>query len=182
MDGMTAPVEGDGSTSREAVDALYRLAYDELRRLAAAIRRTDPNAVLSTRTLVHETWLRLADSPEFRYLDQKHLRNIVARTMRQVLVDSARYRKAAKRSGTHVDADDTIPTSDQSADELLAIHDALTRLESLDAEQAGIVEEHFFGDRSFAEIAERRGISEATVRRRWKAASALLQVWLDGAS
>jgi RNA polymerase sigma factor (TIGR02999 family) len=171
----------DGCASpaaRIAVDELYRVAYEELTRRAAAVRRADPFAVVSTRTLVHETWLKLSASAKFRFDSQAHLWNIVTGAMRQVLVDSARHRRAAKRDGLVVPVDDSLPIPCEPTDRILAVHDALTRLEQLDADQAWIVEARFFGGLGFTEIAELLGISESTVRRRWEAARALLKVWL----
>jgi len=163
-----------GDDARAAVDELYRVAYDELKSVAAAIRRGDPYAVISTKTLVHEAWIRLAASPEFRFESRAHLRNIVIRKMRQILVDSARRRRAGKRAGIMVTADESIPLPADPVDRILAIDDVLRHLEELDALKARIVEARFFAELSFAEIAADLGISESGVRRHWKAARSQL--------
>ena len=168
----------DQGDARAAMDELYEVAYTELKSIAAAIRRGDPFAAVSTKTLVHEAWIRLAASPRFEFASEAHLRNIVIRKMRQVLVDSARRRRAAKRDAIIVTAEDSIPLPADPADRILAIDDALGRLQQLDPEQARIVETRFFGGLSFGEIAQDLGVSESTVRRKWRAARLLLEVWL----
>ena len=173
------PTKSASRAPREAIDELYQVAYAELRRRAASIRRADPFAAISTRTLVHETWLRLAASSTIQFVDQKHLVHIVVNAMRHVLVDNARRRRAAKRQGIMVEADDSISLTSASADQILSIEDALSRLEALDGAQARIVQDHFFGGFTFAEIATDLGVSESTVRRKWKDASLLLRVWLE---
>jgi RNA polymerase sigma factor (TIGR02999 family) len=169
----------ESGSARVAIDALYEIAYDELKAIAAAMRRGDPFAAISTRTLVHEAWMRLAASPQFQYVNAAHLRNIVIRKMRQVLVDSARRRRAAKRDGIVVTVDDaSLGLPEEPGERILAIDEALRRLEQLDAGQARIVEARFIGGLSFAEIAADEGVSESTIRRSWKAAKLLLEVWL----
>lgn len=170
--------ESQGLPARAAVDELYRIAYDELRHRAAAIRRGDPFADVSTKTLIHESWLKLAASPEFGIHSPLHLWNIVTGAMRQVLVDAARRRRAGKREGLTVPLDDSLPLVCEPSERVLHMHEVLTRLERLDAEQAWIVEARFFGGLGFAEIAQLLGSSESTVRRRWDSARALLRMWL----
>ena len=165
--------------AHEGVDDLYRRAYDELTRLAAAVRASDHFATISTRTLVHETWLKFAHTGDPRFVSDAHLRWIVIRAMRQVLVDSARQRRAVKRRAVVVPLDDDIPLTDSPVSTLLAIHDVLDQLARLDPTQAHIVEARFFGDLGFDEIAEMLGMSESTVRRKWATAVVALKAWLD---
>src|SRR5689334_292635 len=80
-------------------DHLFSAAYDELRRLAASVRRDDPSRTLSPTALVNEAWLKLASSPEFVATSAAHFKRIAARAMRQVLVEAARRRSARKRGG-----------------------------------------------------------------------------------
>lgn len=170
---------GDARDGSRPVDDLYTLAYDELRRRASAVRRGDPFATISTRTLVHETWLKFSKSTTIRFEDEKHLVDIVVRAMRQVLVDFARYRRAGRRTGIVVPIDDTIPLASDPADDTLAIDEALTNLEALDPELSGIVQMRYFGGFSIVEIAEYRGLSESTVRRKCEVALARLKVSLE---
>jgi len=167
------------STPSRPVDELYALAYDELRRRASAVRRGDPFATISTRTLVHETWFKFSGTSTPRFQNEKHLVEIVVRAMRQVLVDLARYRRAARRSGVVVSIDEMMSLPSRAASDTLAIDHALSELEQLDPELADIVQMHYFGGFSLEEIAEQRGLSEATVRRRCKAALARLKVSLE---
>src|SRR2546425_10231201 len=92
VDGLPAGVQG-----REALDRLFSLTYEELRRLASLVRRGDPSQTMNTTALVHEAWLKLARSPEFASMSALHFKRIAARAMRQVLVEAARRRKAEKR-------------------------------------------------------------------------------------
>jgi RNA polymerase sigma factor (TIGR02999 family) len=84
---------------RRALDELFSAAYDELRRLAASVRRSDPRATLSPTALVNEAWLKLAASPQLAHTSRPHFKRIAARAMRQVLVEAARRRRAEKRGG-----------------------------------------------------------------------------------
>jgi RNA polymerase sigma factor (TIGR02999 family) len=172
------PDDASAAGSPGLIDGYYQHAYDELRRIAAAVRRGDPFASISTRTIVHEAWLKLSSSVTLHAEDERHLRNVVVRAMRQVMVDSARYRRAAKRAGVEVPIDAELPLPVDPEERVLAIDDALGRLESLDPALGQVVQARFFGGFTFAEIAEHRGVSESTVWRQWNAARALLAVWL----
>lgn len=165
--------------SARPVDELYALAYAELRRRASLVRRREPFAAISTGSLVHETWFKFSSSATPRFQDEKHLVEIVVRAMRQVLVDVARYRGAARRTGIEIQVDDTIPLPHKSAADTLAIDDALSRLEELDPELADIVQLRYFGGFSMREIAEQRGQSESKVRRKCAVALARLKVSLE---
>jgi RNA polymerase sigma factor (TIGR02999 family) len=179
--------------NREAFDRAYALLYDELSALARAQRgRWRGNETLSTTVLVHEAYLKLAgatgrDTDDPRWQDRRHFFALAAQVMRQVLVNYAEGQRAAKRGGdrtkvpfealelmppmpvTGVDASDTV-----EADRILALHEALGRLAALDMRQARIVECRFFAGLSIPETAEALGISPATVKRDWQAASAWL--------
>ncbi|MFI5242647.1 MAG: ECF-type sigma factor, partial [Gemmatimonadales bacterium] len=85
--------------SREELDHLFSVAYEELRRLASTVRRSDPGATLTPSTLVNEAWLKLANSPPLGSTSRTHFKRIAARAMRQVLIESARRRAATKRGG-----------------------------------------------------------------------------------
>src|SRR5258708_39906157 len=84
---------------RRALDDLFSLTYEELRRLAACVRRGDPSATLSPTVLVNEAWLKLANSPELGSSSPLHFKRIAARAMRQLLIEAARRRGASKRGG-----------------------------------------------------------------------------------
>ena len=166
------------SGDRGALDDLFSAAYEELRRLAATVRRNDPAATLSPTALVNEAWLKLADSPAVARTSPLHFKRIAARAMRQVLVESARRRDADKRGGgaAVVTFDDAMSTvsSVTTADEVLGLDAALEALALIEPRQALMVESRFFGGLDVAETAELLGVSEATVLRDWRAAKAWL--------
>jgi len=165
------PESGD----RRALDGLFSAAYEELRRLAATVRRNDPAATLSPTALVNEAWLKLADSPAVARTSPLHFKRIAARAMRQVLVESARRRNADKRGGgaAVVTFDDAM-SSVTTADDVLGLDAALEALALIEPRQALMVESRFFGGLDVAETAELLGVSEATVLRDWRAAKAWL--------
>jgi len=163
-----------------ALDDLYSLVYEELRRLASFVRRNEVSATLSTTALVHEAWLKLKDSPPVASNSLSHFKAIAARAMRQVLVDEARRRNARKRGGAGEAVfvrfgDSTEPTA-SCDEELLALDAALQELERLNPRQAQMVANRFFGGLTAAEISEQLGVSESVIDRDWRAAKA----WLAG--
>jgi RNA polymerase sigma factor (TIGR02999 family) len=169
------PVTSDAG-ERRALDDLFSAAYEELRRLAASVRRDDPSATLSPTALVNEAWLKLADSPAVARTSPLHFKRIAARAMRQVLVEAARRRHADKRGGgvavvTFDDAMSTVST----ADDVLGLDAALDALAQIEPRQALMVESRFFGGLDVAETAQLLDISEATVLRDWRAAKAWLK-------
>jgi RNA polymerase sigma factor (TIGR02999 family) len=179
--GDPAPFTGTGGaaardTDRAALDGLFSLAYEELRRLASSVSRGDPSATLSPTALVNEAWIKLAESPSFATTSRIHFKRIAARAMRQVLIEAARRRNAGKRGGgvAVVTFDDALHASATGADELLALDAALDELARLHPRQALMVESRFFGGLDIPETAELLQVSEATVLRDWRAAKAWL--------
>jgi RNA polymerase sigma factor (TIGR02999 family) len=167
------------SQDRSALDAVFSATYEELRRLASAIKRNDMNASQTPTTLVNEAWLRLRNSPGFRFESPVHFKRIAARAMRQILIEAARRRYAQKRGGEgyaiFVTLDDSTTEAVASSDkELLAVDAALDELGRISPRQAQVVESRFFGGLEVAEIAQLLDISEATVLRDWRAAKAWL--------
>ena len=163
--------------NRQALDQLFSVTYEELRRLASAVRRGDPSATLSPTALVNEAWLKLAKSPDIGATSRLHFKRIAARAMRQLLVEAARRRNADKRGGgaeITVSFDDALKKSPSSEDELLALNHALDTLAEMNPRQAVMVESRFFGGLEIPETAVLLGVSEATVLRDWRAAKAWL--------
>jgi len=171
-----------GATSREALDALFTLAYEELRRLAAGIRRGDRHATISPTGLVNEAWVKLAKSPPAVLESRMHFTRVAARAMRQVLVEAARRRQADKRGGdaVMVTFDEAIGANEATARDLVALDAALDKLASLNPRQAALVEHRFFAGLDVADAAAALGISEATALRDWRAARAWLLHALGG--
>lgn len=174
-------MEGSGGEfeERQALDDLFSAAYEELRRLAFTVRRSDSNATLNTTALVHEAWLKLANSPRFITTSQLHFKRIAARAMRELLIEAARRRNAAKRGGGSegvffVTLGDSPESSISDAEEILALDAALKELAQLNPRQALLVESRFFGGLDISETAALLEVSEATVLRDWRAAKAWL--------
>jgi RNA polymerase sigma factor (TIGR02999 family) len=153
----------------EAMERLFPLVYDRLRRIAHhALQGERPDHTLGTTGLVHEAYLKLVDQTRIQYHDRAHFFAIAARAMRQILVDYARRHRAGKRGGGRpADLDVEAIALDQRAETLLALDEALDRLARLDPRLGQVVECRFFGGLSEGETAEVVGVTERTVRRDW---------------
>jgi RNA polymerase sigma factor (TIGR02999 family) len=166
--------------SRTALDQLFSATYEELRRLAAAVKSGDRHATLNPTTLVHEAWLKLARSPPFAATSELHFKRIAARAMRQLLVESARRRLARKRGADSRPAtipkafDDLRALEAPQNEDILRIDAALDELARLSPRQAMVVESRFFGGLEVSETAELLQVSEITVLRDWRAVKAWL--------
>lgn len=166
-----------------AEDQLVELVYRDFHVLARKLMsRERPDHTLQPTALVNEAYMRLLNSPPPDWADRKHFFATASIVMRRVLVDHARERGAAKRTGgkQRVELDAFLVAEKPRTEELLILDDALNRLAELDARQARIVEMMFFGGLTEEEVAEVLGISVRTVRRDWKVARAWLQVQLRG--
>lgn len=169
-----------GGIDQPVLDMLFSTTYEELRRLAAIVRRSDANATLSPTTLVNEAWLKLSRAPPSGLSSKVHFKRIAARAMRQILVDAARRKNALRHGGEllQVTLDDGAEQTAASAEDLVALDDALRELARINSRQAAMVEARFFGGLDIPETAELLGISEATVLRDWRAAKAWLSLEL----
>jgi RNA polymerase sigma factor (TIGR02999 family) len=165
-------VKGDA----QALAALLPLVYSELRRVAHyQLQRERPDHTLQSTALVHEAYLRLLSNQAPALQNRSHFIAIAARLIRQILVDYARERRAAKRDGGCRVAVEVLEAQPVLADEnLLALDDALNDLGRTDERQAKIVDMKFFGGLSSPEVAEVLGLSRATVDRDWATARAWL--------
>jgi len=182
MDALNSSFDGqEYPGGQPELNHLFSLTYEELRRLASAVRRGDPSQTLNTTALVHEAWLKLAAAPEFASTSLLHFKRIAARAMRQLLVEAARRRHTQKRGGEFLYVTFGEGDTGQSEQELLALDEALNRLSTLNARQAIMIESRFFGGFEIAETAELLGVSEATVLRDWRAAKAWLATQLRSA-
>ncbi len=165
-----------------ALEQLMPLVYDELRRLAVRyLRRERDNHSLQPTALVNEAYLRLVDQQKVEWQSRAQFYGLAARVMRNILVDHARSRQAAKRGGEQfrVSFDGNQQVSVNPEIKFLAVHEALERLTTFDAQKAQIVELRFFGGLSIEETAEVLGIGHATVERDWKLARAWLRLQLE---
>ncbi len=162
---------------QDAEPQLLALLYDDLRRLAASyLRRERPDHTLQPTALVHEAYLRLVDQPEQNWQNRAHFLGISAHIMRQILVDHARKRYAAKRGGREqpLTLDESVLPGTQRPEELIALNEALVRLEAFDKRQSQVVELRFFGGMTEEEISHVLGISVRTIKRDWNVARAWL--------
>ena len=171
------PAGGHGLN--RALDDVFSATYEELRRLASAVKRSDFQGSVTPTTLVNEAWIRLRNSPDFAFESTLHFKRIAARAMRQILIEAARRRHTRKRGGDglaiFVTFDDSVAGAAASSDkQLLALDAALDELNRISSRQAQVVESRFFGGLEMAEIAQLLGVSEATVLRDWRAAKAWL--------
>jgi RNA polymerase sigma factor (TIGR02999 family) len=161
---------------RASFHALVPLIYRELRRQAHRyLREERPGHTLQTTALVHETYLRLHEKGPTRFENRAHFFAISAQLMRQILVDHARARRAAKRDGgVRMTLGDVAGLLPSRGVDLIELDEALNSLAKLDAQQSLIVELRFFGGLSIEETSQVLGISPATVKRDWATA----RVWL----
>lgn len=164
----------------DAEARLIPLVYDHLHRLAASyIKSERPGHTLQATGLVNEAYLRLVSQEPTEWRDRTHFFGIAARLMRQILVEHARARHAAKRGGASpmfVPLSDGLDISAARSRELVELDDALQCLEQLDPQQSRIVELRFFGGMTVEQTAEELGISPRTVKRDW----AIARAWLHG--
>jgi RNA polymerase sigma factor (TIGR02999 family) len=165
--------QGDGA----ALDRLVPLVHAKLRRVARShIRRQGAGHTLQATALVHEVYLRLVGIDHLTLNDRTHFFAVAATLMRQILVDHARRKRAAKRGGalTMMSLDDVSPVSQTSIVDVLALDQALDALSTRDARRCRVVEPRFFAGLSIDETAEAIGVSAATVEREWTMAKAWL--------
>ena len=162
---------------RESLEKLLPMIYDELHALAQAqLRQERPGHTLQATALVNEAYLKLIELKHIRWEGRAHFFGAAARIIRRILVDHARGKDRLKRGGDRkripLDAS-AIHDTGQSVD-LIALHEALEKLEALDARQSKIVELRFFGGLSMKEVADVLGVSLRTVEGDWTMARAWL--------
>lgn len=166
-----------------ARDRLVPLVYDQLRRLAHhRLEHAPGERTLNTTGLVHETYLRLVASPQVDLPDRAHFLALASQIMRNLLVDRARARSAAKRGGgaTPLELNESLWVSDENLDAVTELDEALKRLEALSPRQSQLMEHRYFGGLSLKESAVALGISLATVKRELRSARAWLALELGG--
>lgn len=165
--------QGDSS----ALDKLFPLVYDELHQIASRyLRRERPDHTLQTTALVHEAYLKLLGEQDLQWQNRAHFFGVAARMMRHILVNHALALKTEKRGGGHkVTLNEVIGVPDDRQNwEILALNQALTKLEAMDQRKSKVVELKFFAGLSNEEVAAVLGISLATMNREWR----LTRAWL----
>jgi RNA polymerase sigma factor (TIGR02999 family) len=166
-----------------ARDQLIPLVYDRLRQLAhERLRHAPGQHSLNTTALVHETYIRLVGAARVDLPDRAHFLALAGQVMRNLLINHALARRAAKRGGgvAPVELIEELWLADEELDTLVDLHEALERLESLDARQAQLLERRYFGGLSLAETAAAAGVSLATAKRELRSARAWLALELTG--
>lgn len=166
---------GDGDQG--ALERLFPLVYDELRRVAAFyLRRERSDHTLQPTALVNEVYLRLFDQRRVGWQNRAQFFGVAAQMMRRILVSHARSRHAAKRGGSdqRITLQDELAATEQRDVNLLALDDALSKLETIDPEKSKLVELRFFSGLTVPETAEVMSISPRTVDRQWQTAKAWL--------
>ena len=163
---------------REALEELMPLVYEELRRLAHHyLRQERSDHTLQSTALVHEAYLRLAGQNPPQWQNRAHFFGIAAHIMRQILVEYARGRNAAKRGGGNaltLTLDEAVALPQGTDVDVVALDKALSELSDLDVQQSRIVELRFFAGLTIEDTSEVLGISPATVKRDWVTARAWL--------
>ena len=164
------------------MDAVIPLVYEELKKLARSHLRREVKAVpLQTTALVHEAFLKLAGSRQPFYKNRAHFYGIASRLMRQVLVDTARARTAGKRGAAQeialAEVPDWAPKQDRP---LLAMDDALQRLEKTDPQKGQLIEMRYFGGMTAEETSDALSIPVHVVRRELRLAQAWLRKEIAG--
>lgn len=171
------------SNKRGSIDELLPVVYSELRRLAGGhLSGERANHTLQPTALVHEAYIRLIGQKETEWQDRAHFFGIASRLMREILIEHARARNRKKRGGegnTQIELDDALSFGDHQPLDVLAVDEAIKKLEVIDERQARIVELKFFGGLTIEEIAEVLDISPATVKREWATAKLLLYKFLS---
>lgn len=173
---VTRLLQAWSSGDKQALEELTPLIYQELRKLAAAyLRRERSGHTLQPTALVHETYLRLVGQTHIEHRGRTQFFCIAANLMRQILVDHARSRQAAKRGGGNkVALEENAGVIQPRAVDLIALDQALADLARIDSRQSRIVELRFFGGLKEDEIAQLLGVSLITVQRDWRIARAVL--------
>lgn len=176
-DDITAILVDWSNGDKSALDKLLPLVERELHRLAHSyMRREDPDHTLQTTALINETYLRLIDQRKVHWQNRAHFFGIAAQIMRRILLNYARDQNRMKRGGRaiHVSLSRAMVVPIDKDRELIALNDALTRLEELDARKAKVVELRYFGGLSVEETAEVLNVAPITVMRDWQFAKAWL--------
>jgi RNA polymerase sigma factor (TIGR02999 family) len=181
MADLTALLDSDRDGSGVQVDALWQVAYDELRRLAHA--RLAPGGaptLLDTTALVNESWLKLAAHGALAVRSRGEFFAYASKVMRSVIVDLVRERMAERRGGgvAALTLDTDLAAGLRADDEAVQVHEALTALSGLEPRLAQVVEMRYFGGLTEVEIGQALGLTERTVRRDWDKARLLLRTML----
>ncbi len=177
-DQVTLLLQQASKGSRDAVDRLLPLVYDELRRIASDyLYRERADHTLQPTAIVHEAYLRLVNQQSAGWNDRTQFFAVAAKIMRRILVDHARSRKAAKRGGgkRKSEFDDALAVFEERAIDLVALDEVLNKLADVDERKSRVVELRFFGGLSVEETSRILNVPLRTVERDWTFAKAWLR-------
>jgi RNA polymerase sigma factor (TIGR02999 family) len=181
MSDITLLLQATGRKEDDAHEELFKLVYEELRRMAAArMARESAGQTLQPTALVHEAWLQLVGDGDRTWENRAHFFGAAADAMRRILIDVSRRKSTLKRGGglERLDVADLDPAQASADDHVLLINEALEELEKEDPDRARIVVLKFFGGLTNQEVAETLGIGERSVERQWAAAKVRLFQWI----
>jgi len=165
-----------------AFKQLMPMVYDELRRMARRhLRREPAGHTIQTTELIHEAYLKFAGREEQNWQNRAHFFGVAAKVMRHILVDHARTKHRSKRGGLaeRITLHESVTTSANRSEEIVALDDALNQLAALDQRKAQVVEMKFFGGLSVEEMAEVLKVAPITIMREWQKAKAWLYLQLN---
>ena len=168
---VTQMLRAASAGNAKAADELLPLVYAELRKLAQArMAKTPPGNTLQPTALVHEAYLRLVGRDDPSWHSRGHFFGAAAQAMRQILVEQARRKASIKRGGDRqrVDLDAVEPAIEPPSEDILALDEALRRLEQEDPRKAKIIMLHYFAGLTLRETAAALGVSVPTVERDWR--------------
>jgi RNA polymerase sigma factor (TIGR02999 family) len=179
---LTITLRAAHAGDREAADRAYAALYPELLKIARArVRGHQPNTLLDTEALVHESFLRFVAADKLGIADRKHFFTYAAKAMRNIVIDFARRRQAERHGGAaeRVTLDSRILGAGAEDSSVIDVDDALRELEALDPALAEVVEMRYFGGYTDTEIASAMDVSDRTVRRHWDKARAFMLAQLQ---
>ncbi len=179
---LTVTLRAAHAGDREAANRAYAALYPELLKIARArLRVHQPNTLLDTEGLVHESFLRFVAADKLGIADRKHFFTYAAKTMRNIVIDFARRRQAERHGGAaeRVTLDSRLLGAAAQDASVIDVDDALRELEAVDPALAEVVEMRYYGGYTDAEIATAMDIAERTVRRHWDKARAFVLAQLQ---
>lgn len=174
---LTVTLRAAHAGDREAANRAYAALYPELLKIARArLRRHQPNTLLDTQALVHESFMRFVAADKIGIDDRKHFFTYAAKTMRNIVIDFARRRQAERHGGAaeRVTLDTHLLGQGEQDASVIDVDNALRELEALDPALAQVVEMRYFAGLTEPQVAHALGVSERTVRRDWEKARLLL--------
>ena len=179
---LTVTLRAAHAGDRDAANRAYAALYPELLKIARArLRAHQPNTLLDTQALVHESFMRFVEAEKIGIGDRKHFFTYAAKTMRNIVIDFARRRQAERRGGAaeRVTLDTHLLGEGRQDTSVIDIDNALRELEAVDPALAQVVEMRYFGGYTDAEIAAAMDIADRTVRRHWDKARAFILAQLQ---